>query len=301
MTTPNTDMSRRDFIRGTAGATLAGVTAASIGPDARAADSSTKTRVVLIRHKEATDARGQADAKVIQQMMDDAVTAMLGEKDVKAAWQRLIKPTDVVGIKSNVWRMLPTPAAVEQALSRRIREVGVDRGNVAIDDRGVRRNEVFKRSTALINARPMRTHHWSGLGGCIKNYIMFVPVPSAYHGRFCSPLGSIWKQKEVAGKTRLNVLVMLTPLFHGVGPHHYDPQHTWRYNGLLLSNDPVAVDSVGREIIKAQRLAFFGEERPFTPPTRHIDAAEAEHGIGVADLTKIEIVKLGWEEGILIR
>lgn len=300
MTTPNTDMSRRDFIRGTAGATLAGVTTASIGTDASAAESSAKTRVVLVRHKNATDARGRANAKVIQEMMDDSVNAMLGEKDVKAAWQRLLKPTDVVGVKSNVWRMLPTPAAVEQALTRRIREAGVDRSNIAIDDRGVRRNEVFRRSTALINARPMRTHHWSGLGGCVKNYVMFVPVPMAYHGRFCSPLGSIWKKREIAGKTRLNVLVLLTPLFHGVGPHHYDAKYTWRYNGLLLSKDPVAVDSVGREIITAHRLKHFGEHRPFTPPTRHIDAAETEHGIGVADLAKIEIVKLGWQDGILI-
>jgi hypothetical protein len=300
MTTPDNDISRRDFIRGTAGATLVGMTAASVARDAPAAESSRKTRVVLVRHKDATDGKGRANTGVIQQMMDDGVKAMFGQQDVKTCWRQLIKPSDVVGIKSNVWRMLPTPAAVERALVKRIREVGVGSSDIAIDDRGVRRNPVFRRATALINTRPMRTHHWSGLGGCVKNYIMFVPVPLAYHGRFCSPLGSIWKQEAVAGKTRLNVLVLLTPLFHGVGPHHYDAKHTWRYNGMLFSKDPVAIDSVGRKIIEAQRLAYFGEKRPFTPPTRHIDAAETEHHIGVADLAKIELVKLGWTDGVLL-
>jgi len=299
MTAPVDDLTRRDFMRGTASATLVGVTAASTALTAEK-PAAGKTRVVLIRHRDATDTSGQAKAKVIQQMADDGVTALLGEKDIKAAWRQLIKPNDVVGIKSNVWRPLPTPAQLEQALLRRVREVGVNDKNVAIDDRGVRRNSVFRTSTALINARPMRTHHWSGLGGCIKNYIMFVPMPFAYHGQFCSPLGKIWKEKLVAGKTRLNVLVLLTPLFHGVGPHHYDAKYTWRYNGMLFSKDPVAVDAVGRSIIKAQRLKFFGEERPFRPPTRHIEAADKQHKIGTSDLNKIELVKLGWEEGLLV-
>ncbi len=40
---------------------------------------------------------------------------------------------------------------------------------MAVDDRGVLQNPVFNRSTALINVRPMRAHHWSGLGTLIKN------------------------------------------------------------------------------------------------------------------------------------
>jgi hypothetical protein len=300
MTAPRGDISRRDFMRESASATLLGVagTAAAMTPGKPGADG--KTRVVLVRHQAATGDDGKPDAKVTQQMLDDAVTAMLGEKDVQAAWRLLIKPEDVVGIKTNVWGRLPTPAAVEQTLARRVREVGVDDKNVAIDDRGVRSNPVFKRSTALLNARPMRTHHWSGLGGCIKNYVPFVAMPWTYHGNFCSPLGKIWKQPMVSGKTRLNVLVLLTPLFYGVGPHHYDAKYTWRYNGIVVSQDPVAADTIGRMIITAHRLAFFGEQRPYKPPTRHIEAADREHGLGTSDLTKISLIKLGWTDGALI-
>jgi hypothetical protein len=36
------------------------------------------------------------------------------------------------------------------------------------------------------------------------------------------------------------------------------------------------------------------------PPVRHIKAAEEKHGIGIANLAAIEIVRLGWKEDSLI-
>ena len=56
-----------------------------------------------------------------------------------------------------------------------LRRIFTAPGSVGVDDRGVRTNPVFARATALINVRPLRTHAWSGLGTCLKNYIMFVP------------------------------------------------------------------------------------------------------------------------------
>ena len=44
---------------------------------------------------------------------------------------------------------------------------------------------------------------------------------------------------------RLNILVMLTPQFHGVGPHSFSSRFTWPYGGLLVGTDPVAVDATG--------------------------------------------------------
>ena len=50
---------------------------------------------------------------------------------------------------------IPTTEPVESALKQRVLDVGVKPSDVAIDDRGVLGNPVFRRSTALINARPM--------------------------------------------------------------------------------------------------------------------------------------------------
>jgi hypothetical protein len=62
----------------------------------------------------------------------------------------------------------------------------------------------------------------------------------------------------------------------------------------------VAVDAVGLQILKEQRLRYFGEEKPFKPPVRYLAAAEKKYKLGCADLSKIEVVKVGWKEEILI-
>ena len=69
---------------------------------------------------------------------------------------------------------------------------------------------------------------------------------------------------------------------------------------MVVGIDPVAVDAVGLSIIEAKRRLHFKEDSPMRPPAKHIRAAEAKHGIGVADLSRIEILRLGWKEGALI-
>lgn len=292
-------ITRRDFLRGATCATVA-FAMGLLPEDEITVQLPKMTKVILVRDPEAIDAEGRVNAKVIGRMLDDAVSALLDEKDPVKAWKLLVKPKDVVGIKSNVWGRLSTPEEVEKALRARVLDAGVPEKNVDVDDRGILDNPIFSWATALINVRPLRTHAWSGVGGCIKNYVMFVPRPAKYHADSCADLGAIWNLPAVKGKTRLNVLVMLRPLFYGVGRHHFDPSYVWPYQGLLVGTDPVALDAVGLRIFQAKRLAHFGEDRPMKPPAHHIVFADTRHGLGTSDMRKIELVKLGWKEGILI-
>ncbi len=264
------------------------------------AQNESRSRVVLIRHPDVLDKLNRPRPEIVQEMIDQAVMALTGRSAPAEAWGQIVRPEDTVGIKSNVWRFLPTPAELEQAVVKRVQEVGVAKERISVNDRGVLRDPIFREATALINMRPMRTHYWAGVGSLIKNYIMFVPNPSDYHPDTCANLAAIWKLPRVRGKTRLNVLVMFTPLFHGQGPHHFSPQYIWPYRGLLVGFDPVAVDAVGVRILQAKRRAYFGEERPLNPPPKHIYLADTRHHLGTADPAKIELIKLGWEEGRLI-
>ncbi|MFH1892819.1 MAG: DUF362 domain-containing protein [Candidatus Zixiibacteriota bacterium] len=291
-------ITRRDFIRGATFAALgAALPLPLLADDAKPV---AKTRVALVRNPNVFDKEGGIDPKVISKMMDDALTALFEAEKPIDVWKGLFKPDDVVGIKSNEWGPLPTPEALEEYFRLSLLQVGVDEKNIDIDDRGVLRSRVFKGSTALINARPMRTHHWSGVGSLLKNYIMFTPSPPSYHDNYCADLAKLWDLPMVQGKTRLNVLVMLTPLFHGVGSHHFDPEYTWKYGGLLVGTDPVALDSVGLQILQAKRLAYFGENKPLRPTAHHIRLADTRHGLGVSDLDKIELTKIGSIEDALI-
>jgi hypothetical protein len=195
---------------------------------------------------------------------------------------------------------MPTPQELESAIRRRLLDVGVSERNMAVDDRGVLHNPVFLKSTALVNVRPVRTHHWSGVGSCLKNYVMFVPDPSAYHGEACSDLGKIWTYPLVQGKTRLNILSALTPQFYGRGAHFFDRRYVWPYKGLIVGTDPVAVDAVGARLLQVKRTAYFGEDRALDVPPIHITMADKKYHLGVSDLNRIDLIKLGWKEEIMI-
>lgn len=259
-----------------------------------------KSRVVLIRDAQAVGEGRRINGPVIQAMLDEAVMALFDEPNPVAAWKRILKPEDVVGIKTNIWNYLPTGFELEQAIRQRVLDAGVSAGRISVLDRGVLDDPIFKEATALINVRPARVHYWAGMGSCIKNYIMFVPKPSEYHGDACADLASIWSLPVVKGKTRLNVLSMLTPQYHNVGPRGFSPSYLWSYGGLLVGEDPVAVDAIGYRIIQARRLQEFGEDKPLETSAHHIELADTRHHLGNADPAKIELVRRGWQEGMLI-
>ena len=291
-------LSRRDFLAVGTGAAAAGF----LGPRATAEEGAqpSTSRVVLIRDRRVLDDDGRPDSKVLHGMLNQGVARLLGEDDAAAAWGRLLSPEDVVGIKSNVWRYLPTPSALEQAMRTELERVGVAPENIAVEDRGVKWDPVFQRATAFINTRPLRTHDWSGLGTCIKNLITFTERYPDYHGDACAPLGSIWLRPELKGKVRLNVLVMLTPQFHSTGPHSFSRDFVWPYGGLILGVDPVAVDATGARIIEAKRDQYFGEARPISPPAHHIEIADQRYGLGNSRPERIDLIRLGWQEDSLL-
>jgi len=288
---------RRRFIKTTAAA--AGL--AALGPLGARAASKEKSRVVVIRNDKVLDDAGNADKMILVQMLHDAVCKLLEVGDnPAAAWKRLFKARWKVGIKSNEWEKLPTPRAVEDALVYCLGQVGVDKSRISVADRSVLRDPIFRQADALLNVRPMRTHAWAGVGSLIKNYIMFVPRPYEYHDDACADLGSIWNLPKVKGKTRLNVLVMLTPLFHGSGWHHFDPNYTWRYKGLIVSTDPVAADATGLRILEAKRRQHFGKHVAMKPEPKHIRLAGERHGLGEYAAERIEVLHIGPNKGRLI-
>jgi len=287
-------ITRRDLLK----AALGGIATLSAASLAEGEQKAKRSKVVLIRHPDVLDKSGRINMKVLQEMLDEAVMELVGVKDPVESWKKLVKATDLVGIKTNVWAYLPTPKEVEEAIQRRLIDAGVKPENIRINDRQA--HTVLAPCTALINVRPVRTHWWSGIGGCIKNYIMFVTNPSDYHTDACSPLGSIWHLPIVKGKTRLNILLALTPLFHGRGPHHYDPRYVWQYKGIFVSFDPVAIDAMGLRLIQAKRLQYFGREIALETPPKHIVVADKKYKLGTSDPKRIEFVKLGWTEDALI-
>ncbi len=293
-------ITRRQLFKDTAKAAVGGALLLNSPLNLWGASSERKSKVILIRDERIPDYGADPDQNVVQEMLDKAVIELTGNSDATNAWKKIIKSNDIVGIKTNAWKYLGTPAAVENSIRIRVLDCGVAEENTSINDRGVKNDPIFQKATTLINTRPMRTHAWAGVGTLLKNMIMFAEKPSAYHDDSCADLATLWELPQIKDKVRLNVLVMFTPLFHGVGPNHFNKEFVWTYGGLIVSMDPVAADSVGLRIITAKRKEFFGEEKPLSPHAKHIEYAETRHHLGVADPAKIDLIKLGYTENSLI-
>jgi hypothetical protein len=296
----NNKITRREMLKNTTTLAVGSALFLNSTTEAWGSSKELKSKVILIRDERIPAYGTKPDQQVVNEMLNKALCALTGEKDAAAAWKKIIKPTDIVGIKTNYWQSLPTPPELESAIKAELIKTGVDEKNISVNDRSIRKDPVFQKATALINTRPMRTHAWSGVGTLIKNYIMFAERPSAYHNDSCADLATIWSLPEVKGKTRLNVLVMFTPQFNSVGPHSFSADYVWSYKGLIVGFDPVAVDSVGLRVIQAKRNDYFKEDRPLNPPAKHIALADTRHHLGIADPAKIELVKMGWDKDILI-
>ncbi len=288
-------LTRRDLLKKSAAIAAGSALFLNRPIEAWASEEQAKTKVVLIRNQQLFAKGDSPDSAVAKQMLDQALCDLTGKTDAAQAWASILKPTDIVGIKTNGWNSLPTPAVLEAALKERVLGVGVKEENMSVDDRNVMTNPVFQKSTALINIRPMRTHAWSGVGTLIKNYIMFVDNRPSYHDDSCASLASIYDAPMVKGKTRLHILVMFTPQFHHLTATSFSEEYVWKYSGLLMGFDPVAVDSVGLRIIEAKRNEYFKEYKPLNPPAKHIELADTRYHLGTADPAKINLVKLGWD------
>ena len=81
---------------------------------------------------------------------------------------------------------------------------------------------------------------------------------------------------------------------------HYFSGYLWPYRGILVGTDPVAVDTVCMKILEAKRREHKGEDWPISPPPKHVFLAERKYRLGHADMENIQLVKLGWQDGVLL-
>ena len=109
--------------------------------------------------------------------------------------------------------------------------------------------------TAIINVPILKHHAITGISGCLKNLAFgSVDNTSRFHSNplNCDPaIGDIYDHTVIKDKVVLNIADGLLAAFDG-GPV-YDPNGVWKYGGLLVSPDPVAIDQIALETINEKR------------------------------------------------
>lgn len=236
------------------------------------------------------------------------------------AWQGLLKPDDVIGIKfdAGCFSTLGTGVPFAAQLVKSLEQAGFDRQNMVLIDVpvplarelktrprrfGWQMNEtsfgsgserlaaVLDQITAMINVPFLRTDNLSGICGCIKNgSLPFVMRQSRYFSNGCSPfLADILALPQIQGKLRLHLINGLRGIYANSAFGHGNQR--WPFAGILVSTDPVAADSVALDVINTQRatvkLPPLGDSRG---QLAHIHAG-VERSLGTDDQDYIHILK----------
>jgi hypothetical protein len=287
-------LTRRDFLRGTVGATL---TVSMLGVPwlKENAHASRSSSVFVIRDKAVMDSNLKVDTKRLQTMLDQAILHVTGENRVKEAWATLIKPEDIIGLVPTPHLNPTHPELFDVIKNTLVSVMNIPKKNI-IDAQGGSRRP--KKCSALISIPALKPHWLTGIGTVMKNYIMYSGRPTRYHEEKSAKLGEIWLQPEVKGKTKLIIVDALHPLCDK-GPQ-VDPRYKWAYNGLIVGTDPVAVETVCLEVIAKKRDALRGEPWPLLPPPICLKAADKVYGLGTSKMSEITIKRIGWKQDILI-
>ncbi|MCX8160921.1 MAG: DUF362 domain-containing protein, partial [Candidatus Saccharicenans sp.] len=206
-------LTRRDFIRGTVGATL-GLTVVTPDWVKKSIASETvpktagKSLIVIVRDENVLDSEMNINKSILAGMLDRILLEITGKKDTKQAWLSLVSPKDTIGLVPTQV-MNPTNPELIDLIKESLISAGIPEANIS-SAQG--RNVDLTRLTALISVPGLKAHWLTGIGTVLKNYILYSGAPRNYHYEDSAKLGEIWHLPQVKGKTRLIIVDALRPV-----------------------------------------------------------------------------------------
>jgi len=147
--------------------------------------------------------------------------------------------------------------------------------------------------TAIINVPILKDHGIAGITNALKNFFGAIHNPNKYHDYNGDPyIADVNMISQIRSKVRLTITDALTVQYEGGPP--YMPQWAWNYNGLIIGFDPVAIDTIGWDIIEKKRkeMGLATLKQVGREPTYIATAADDQHRLGCNDLNKIKIIRV---------
>jgi hypothetical protein len=212
----------------------------------------------------------------LKDMIGRGLEALTGHADVADAWQSILKPDDVIGVKFNrvAQRAINSTEALAGVLIGSLKKAGFDPtrlvifeapdsvyktfgcpvpdaayGEQVVDFRCG--SDVFLSAlepvTALINVPFLKTHHLAVMTACLKNLSHgLIRRPSQFHDNGCDPaIARIVDSPPVRSRIRLNIVNALRVVYRGGS--RAAARDMVDHGRLLIARDPVAADAVGFE------------------------------------------------------
>ena len=150
-----------------------------------------------------------------------------------------------------------------------------------------------QRCNVLINVPVLKDHDGAGVTIALKNMYGVIHNPNKYHPNGCNPyIADLNMLPEIRSRMRLTICDATTASYEG-GPG-YKPEYTWKNDALMVSQDPVALDYTGWQIIERKRAekGLKTLEADGRAPHYIATAADAEHRLGSNDPRRIAVVNV---------
>jgi len=313
------DLTRRRFLKA-ASATAAAALAGSLKAPSVAADD--KSLVVEVRSGKWRQRRAGVDASAVARMVAGGMQRLTGKSTPEAAWKSLFSPREVVGLKFNRISSDFTGAnqALVDAIAAGLLSAGLKKQNIIVVEAAdvkfaggeprkgwagqydfgsgkTRLSDfVVNQVDAVINVPNLKHHPLAAFTGCLKNLShsndTIMEGPGRFHGNACNPyIADICAIDVLRKKVRLHLMNGLKGIFsHGAYPPA--PQYQWFHDALLLSFDPVAIDTIGAELVDRTRAEH--EKHPVRRDQRALRYLEtaAQRGLGTNARDRIHLASL---------
>jgi uncharacterized protein (DUF362 family) len=149
---------------------------------------------------------------------------------------------------------------------------------------------ITKTCTALINVPLLKTHRSAGITLNLKNHYGSIPTETVKDSKYKFHSDGKYENTvrvntlpPIKDKQRLCIADGLIAQYKD-GPRG-NPQYQWPFNGIIMGEDPVAVDRIGLKIINEQKI-----KKNLKPTVINYLKWAADEGIGNNDLNHIELV-----------
>jgi uncharacterized protein (DUF362 family) len=225
-------------------------------------------------------------------VLADAICERLKQAGVRPAdiviWDRTSEELERAGFR------LSNQGNRERIIGTDAKEVGYEEKPSVYGSVHTRLSKLLTRTCGcMINVPVLKDHSGAGVTLAMKNMYGVIHNPNEFHDNNCCPyIADLNMMPAIKEKFRLVICDALTGCYEG-GPG-FKPQYAWRYNGLMVATDPVALDYTGWQIIERKRaglglkpLAEVGR-----PPKYIAIAADAQHRLGTDDPKRIAVVEI---------